>query len=307
MAGTRVGADAGSMLRLRSAAALAAVLATGAAGLSASPAAADALAACDATTAPGLQWSAPSFVAWGRQARIGANVTDPGDGPGYDDGSATLSVDAGSAGEADDPLAHDLEFVLKAPAHGASVNAAATWGMVDDTAAVLCSQTAALSVPLGIGKTLAYRAKARSTGVTWVPVGAGDCHDIAVQAISLTVSQGSVSRHLSAADQCNPAGHQRAATADWELVLADGHFHLNALKPHSSLKVRMRYALRVGPRRVASGSLSLVRSYRPDRLILMPQPGFLDYCVHGFYGVHWFGNKVGCRIPGSFKIHLALV
>jgi hypothetical protein len=297
------------MLRLCSAIALAAVLATGAAGISASPAAADQLAACDATTAPGLQWSAPSFVAWGRTARIGANVTDPGDGPGYNDGSAALSVDAGSASEADDPLDHDLEFVLKAPANRANVNAAATWGMVDDTGAVLCAQTAALSVPLGIGKTLTYRAKARSTGVTWLPVGAGDCHDIALQNVSLTVSQGSVSRRLSAADQCNPAGHRRAATADWELVLSDGRFHLNALKPHSSLKVRMRYALRVGPRRVSSGSLSLVRSYKPDRLILLlgTKPGFLEYCVHGRYGVHWFGNNVGCRIPGSFKIHLALV
>ena len=143
------------MLRLRSALALAAVLATGAAGITASPAvAADQLAACDATTAPALQWSAPSFVAWGRQARIGANVTDPGDGPGYNDGSAKLSVDAGSAGEANDPLNHDFESVPKAPALAASVNAAATWGMVDDTGAVLCGQTAALSVPLGIGKTL---------------------------------------------------------------------------------------------------------------------------------------------------------
>ena len=296
------------MLRLRSAAALAAILATSAAGLSPSPAAAaDQLAACDAATAPGLQWSAPSFLAWGRAARIGANATDPGDGPGYDDGSVALSVDAGSARATGDPLDHDFEFVLTAPAHGVGVNAAATWAMVDDTGTVRCSQTAALSVPLGIGKTATYRAKAHGGAVSWAPVGVGDCHDIALQGISLTVSQGAVSRRLSAADQCKPAGHQRVATPNWELVLADGQFHLNALKPHSSLKVRMRYALRVGPRRVASGSLSLVRAYRPDRLILMPQKGFLDYCVHGFYGVHWFGNKVGCRIPGAFNIHVALI
>jgi hypothetical protein len=301
-------ADGRSMLRLRSLAALTAVLALGAAALSPAPAAAaDQLAACDAATAPGLQWSAPSFLAWGRETRIGANVTDPGDGPGYDDGSVAFGVDAGSQSAADDPVAHDLEFVVKAPAHGESVNAAANWAMVDETGAVRCAQSAALSVPLGAGKTLAFRPKASSTGVSWAPVGAGDCHEIAVQAISLTVSQGGVTRRLSAADQCDPAGHQRVATHDWELVLSGGRFHLNALRPHSSLKVRMRYALRVGPRRVASGSLSLVRAYKPDHLILMPEPGFLEECVHGLYGVHWFGNKVGCRIPGSFKIHLALV
>ena len=303
-----MGADGGSMLRLRSAAALAAILATSAAGLSPSPAAAaDQLAACDPATAPGLQWSAPSFLAWGRAARIGANATDPGAGPGYDDGTVALSVDAGSARAAGDPVDHDFEFVLKAPAHGAGVNAAATWAMVDDTGTVRCSQTAALSVPLGIGKTAAYRAKAHGSAISWVPVGVGDCHDIALQGISLTVSQGAVSRRLSAADQCKPAGHQRVATANWELVLAGGQFHLNALQPHSSLKLRMRYALRVGPRRVASGSLSLVRTYKPGRLILLPDPAFQAVCVGGLYGVHWFGSKVGCRIPGSFTLHLSLV
>src|SRR5260370_1258140 len=101
------------MLRLRRAAALAAVLALGASALSASPAvAADPIAACDAATAPGLQWTAPSFLAWGRQARIGANVTDPGSGPGYEDGSVALRADAGRAGEAASPLDHDIEFVL---------------------------------------------------------------------------------------------------------------------------------------------------------------------------------------------------
>lgn len=308
MARTRVGVDAGDMLRLRNALALAAVLATGAAGISASPAgAADQLAACDATTAPGLQWSAPSFLAWGRTARIGANVTDPGDGPGYNDGSAKLSVDAGSASEANDPLNHDLEFVLKAPAQGATVNAAATWGMVDQTGAVLCGQTAALSVPLGVGKTLSYRARAAGTGITWLPVGAGDCHDIAVQGISLTVSQGGASRRLAAADQCNPAGQKSVGTRDWKLTLSGGKFHFIALQPHSSLKTRMRYALRVGPRRVASGSLSLVRTYKPGRLILLPDPAFQSVCVGSIYGVHWFGSKVGCKIPGVFSIHLSLV
>jgi hypothetical protein len=296
------------MRRLRSATALLAILSIAVAGLSPAPAsAADPLPACDAATAPGLQWSAPAFVAWGRQARIGANATDPGDGPGYDDGSVALSVDSGSAGATADPVDHDFEFVLMAPAHGSGVNAAATWAMVDPTGTVRCSQTAALNVPLGIGRTLAYRARARSNGVTWVARGAGDCHDVALEGVSLTVSQGSVSRRLRAADQCKLAGPQRVATADWELVLAGGQFHLNALRPHSSLKVRMRYALRVGPRRVASGSLSLVRVYRPDRLILLPEPGFHEYCAGGLYGVHWFGDRVGCRIPALFKIHVALV
>ncbi|MDX6573093.1 MAG: hypothetical protein QOC86_2249, partial [Gaiellales bacterium] len=83
------------MIHLRRAA-LIAVLATAACGLAAAPAsAADPLAPCDATAVPGLQWSAPPFLAWGREARIGANVGDPGAGPGYDDGSVALSVDAG--------------------------------------------------------------------------------------------------------------------------------------------------------------------------------------------------------------------
>ena len=104
------------MIRLRTAVVVAALMATAASGLSASPAlAADQVAACDPTAAAGLTWSAPSFLAWGRQDRIGANVDDPGDGPGYAEDSAALSVDAGSASLASDPMDHDLEFVLKAP------------------------------------------------------------------------------------------------------------------------------------------------------------------------------------------------
>jgi hypothetical protein len=296
------------MFRLRSAAAASVVLATALSGFSASPAAAaDQLAACDAATAPGLQWSAPSFLAWGREARIGANVTDPGAGPGYDDGSVALTVDAGSAAEANNPLDHDLEFVLKAPAHGSTANAAATWTMVDETNTVRCAQTAALSVPLGFGKSLRYRPKAQGTGgITWAPVGAGDCHDIALQAISLTVSQGSLTRRLNAADQCRPAGHKRVATRDWELVLTGGQFHLRALRAHSSLKTRMRFALRVGSRRVASGSVSLTRTFRPARLIIVSNPAFQTVCV-GHYAPKWYGSEVGCMIPGLFSLHLALV
>ena len=292
------------MFRLRSAATLAAILATAASGLAASPAAAaDQLAACDAATAPGLQWSAPSFLAWGREARIGANVANPGAGPGYEDGSVAVTVDAGSAAEANDPLDHDLEFALKAPAHGATATAAANWTMVDETGTVRCAQTAALNVPLGLGKSLRYRATAQGAGgIAWVPVGAGDCHDIALQAISLTVSQGGVTRRLNAADQCHPAGHARTATADWELVLAGGQFHLRALRAHSSLRTRMRYALRVGSRRVASGSVSLVRTFRPARLIIVSNPAFQTVCV-GHYAPKWYGSEVGCMIPGAFSLH----
>jgi hypothetical protein len=295
------------MFRLRNAAVLAAVLGAAISGLSASPAAAaDQLAACDPATAPGLKWTAPSFLAWGRQALVGANVTDPGNGPGYADGSLALSVDGVTAAESDAPVDHDFEFGLEAPARGTVVNASASWTMVDETGTVSCAQTTALSVPLGFGRLLDFRAKKLSKGITWVPVGAGDCHDVAVEPISLTVTQGSVSRQLRATDQCKPAGHRRAVTRDWELVLANGHFQLHALSAHSSLRTRMRYALRVGSRRVASGSLSLVRTYKPGRLILLPEKGFLDYCVHGLYGVHWFGSKVGCRIPGTLAVRLAL-
>jgi hypothetical protein len=295
-----------SMIHLRRAA-LTAVLATAACGLAASPASsADPLAPCDATAAPGLQWSAPSFLAWGREARIGANVADPGAGPGYDDGSVALSVDAGSASEAADPVAADVEFVLKAPSRGAVANAAATWAMIDEAGTARCAQSTALSVPLGSGKELRFHARAvGGSGITWVPVGAGDCHDVALEPISLTVSQGGATRRLGAPDECHPAGDRRIATPDWELTLAGGQFHLRALKPHSSLKTRLRYALRVGSRRVSSGSLSLVRAFRPARLIIVSDPAFQSQCV-GHFAPQWFGAQVGCKIPGSFSLRLAL-
>lgn len=296
------------MIRLRTAVVVAALLATAASGLSASPAlAADQVAACDPTAAAGLAWSTPSFLAWGRQDRIGANVNDPGDGPGYAEDTASLNVDAGSASLAPDPMDHDLEFVLKAPSHGSVLHADASWDQVDAEDTVTCGQSAAMSVPLGFGKTLRFKPKLLKDGVAWVAAGAGDCHDISLQAISLTVQQGAVKRELKAADQCNPAGSKRVSTPDWELVLADGQFELHALKPHSSLKTRMRYALRVGPRRVASGSLSLVRIYKPERLIVVSDQDFQSVCVHGRYQPKWYGSVVGCKIPGAFKLRVAPV
>jgi hypothetical protein len=296
------------MFHLRKVAVVAAVLATAGSGLAASPAvAADPLTACDPALAPGLTWSTPSFLAWGRQARIGANVADPGDGPGYADGSVAFDVDAGSASAASDPVDHDLEFVLKAPAHGSALNGSASWTLVDATGTVRCAQSATLDVPLGIGKTLRFAAKAQKNGVTWAARGAGDCHDIALQAISLTVQQGGVQRRLTADDQCNPAGSGRIATPDWEIVLAHGTFQLHARTAHSSLKARLRYALRVGPRRVASGSLSLVRTYRPVRLIVIANPAFQDFCVHGIYPMKWYGATIGCKIPGAMSVRLKLV
>jgi hypothetical protein len=295
------------MLHLRRAVVVASVLVAAALGLSASPAmAADPLAACDPALAPGLTWSAPSFVAWGRQARIGADVADPGDGPGYQDDSVALAVDAGSASAAATPVDHDLEFVVTAPARGSALHGSATWTLVDQAGVAICAQSAAPSVSLGAGKTLRFAPKARKNGIAWAASNPGDCHDIALQSVSLTVQQGAVTRRLSAADQCDPAGSPRVATRDWELELKNGAFELHALSPHSSLKTRLRYALRVGSRRVASGSLSLVRTYRPVKRILWSNMHFLDLCVHGLYKPYAFGNTLACDIPGAFSLHLKL-
>ena len=88
--------------------------------------------------------------------------------------------------------------------------------------------------------------------------------------------------------------------------MAGGRFQLHALKTHSSLKTRLRYALRVGPRRVASGSVSLVRHYKPGRLIDVSNVDFQPMCVHGRYQPKWYGNTVGCKIPAVFSIRIAL-
>jgi hypothetical protein len=184
------------------------------------------------------------------------------------------------------------------------VNATATWTLVDATGTVRCTQTAALSIPLGHGKTLKFAPKLQKNGVAWFASGAGDCHDIAVQALSLTVQQAGVMRRLTAADQCNLAGAGRVSTADWELSIAKGRFQLRGLSPHSSLKARLRFALRAGPRRIASGSLALVRVFRPERLIVIADPAFQDICVHGIYPMKWYGATIGCKIPGAMSVAL---
>jgi len=287
---------------------VAAVMVTAGSMISASPAsAADAVAACDPALAPGLKWSAPSFLAWGRQARVGANVEDVLEGPVYADGSIALAVDSGSATASSSPVDSDLEFVLKAPAHGAAVTGNASWSLVDETGTVRCAQTAAVNVPLGAGKLLRYAAKLQKNGVAWSATGAGDCHDVALEPISLTVQQGAVTRRLSAADQCKPAGAKRVSTPDWELALKNGRFELRAVTMHSSLKTRLRYAVRVGSRRVASGSLSLVRVYRAERLIVVSDAAFQSICVHGIYPMRWYGSQVGCKIPGAMSVRLKLV
>ncbi|MDX6597057.1 MAG: hypothetical protein QOE87_944 [Gaiellales bacterium] len=295
------------MIRLRPAAAVAAaVLVTGMCGLSASPAvAADvATTACDPALAPGLAWSAPSFLAWGREGRVGANIQDAGNGPAYADGSVALALDTGSATASPSPIDSDLEYVVKAPARGTAIAANATWALVDATQTVRCGQAVALNVPLGSGKTLRYATKLQSNGVTWSAIDAGDCHDIALQPVSVTVQQGGVTRRLTAPDQCKPSGAKRVSTPDWELVLKDGAFALRALPTHSSLKARLRFALRVGSRRVASGSLSLLRTYRPVRLIVVADAEFQSVCVHGIYPVLWYGATVGCKVPGALSVRL---
>ncbi len=161
-------------------------------------------------------------------------------------------------------------------------------------------------MPLGEGKTLRFTPALRKNGVSWVAAGAGDCHDIAVRELTLTVRQGAVTRRLSAPDQCAPAGTRRAGTADWEIVLVDGHFELNVLKAQSSVKTRLRYTLRAGPRRVSSGALSVVRTYRPGRLIVVADVAFQDVCVHGVYPVKWYGATVGCKLPGALSMRLRL-
>ena len=197
------------MTRLRNVLALAALLATASFGLSLSPAAAadQAAAACDPAQAPGLTWSVPSSLAWGRVARIGANVVDPAvGGLAYADGSVALAVDSGSVHAASDPVDHDLEFVVTAPTSGSAVAANATWALADDALTTRCAQTAALSIPIGVGKILKFAAKGEGNSVAWAGIGAGDCHDVALKPISLTVQQGGVTRHLNADDQCNPTG-----------------------------------------------------------------------------------------------------
>jgi hypothetical protein len=295
------------MIRLRSVTVLVAVLATAASGVAAWPAAAaDQAAACDPALPAGLTWSVPSALAWGREARIGANVLDTVGGAAYQDDSVVVGVDGGKVHAAPDPVDHDLEFVVRAPASGTTVAAGATWLLTDDTASTHCAQSAALSIPIDSGKILRYSAARKHNDITWTPVGAGNCHDAAIDAISLTLRQGGMTRHLTAPDQCHPSGNQHVSTRDWELSVGDGAFRLTPLKAHSSLRARMRYVLRVGSRRVASGSLELVRRYRPSKLIRYGHDAsFWDVCIHGVHQrMISTATTMGCIVAGSLTVRL---
>ena len=284
--------------------ALVAVSAIGS-GLSASVASAADPVACDPVAAPGLTWSAPPFLAWGRSDRIGADIAGSAGGVGYSDGSVAVSVDAGSETVAPAAVGHDLEFVLAAPAHGAAMHASTIWTQTDPTGTAPCTQAAALTIPLGAGRILHFDTKALSDGgIAWMAQGAGDCHDVAMQSVSLTVQQGGTTRRVSAADQCDPAGARHAATPNWRLALKKGHFELHALPAHSSLTTRLRFALRVGQRRVAAGWVSLVRTYQPAQQIVISNSAFQGTCVHGIYKVHWIGSTIGCDVPAFASVTL---
>ena len=99
-------------------------------------------------------------------------------------------------------------------------------------------------------------------------------------------------------------------TRDWDLSIGGGAFHLASLKPHSSLHARMRYVLRVGSRRVASGSLALVRDYRPVRTIKFHDRDFYPICIHGMgpklLKVITTATGTACVVEGSFKVRLTL-
>jgi hypothetical protein len=295
------------MMRLRTGFVAMLALAAIGSGLSASVASAADPIACDPAVAPGLTWTAPPFLAWGRSERIGADIADAAGGTSYAAGSVAVSLDGGSAVAAPDAVNHDLEFVVAAPAHGAALHAGTTWTQTDASGTATCGQSAALAIPLGAGRILRFVPKALSDGgISWTAQGAGDCHDVALQAVSLTVQQGGATRRVSAADQCDPAGTRHAGTRNWQLVLKKGSFELHALPAHSSLTTHLRFALRVGQRRVATGSVSLVRTYQAARQIVIANPSFQDVCVHGIYRVHWIGSTIGCDVPGVASVTLKM-
>jgi hypothetical protein len=271
-----------------------------------SASAAEGAGACDPALAPGLTWSAPPFFAWGRTGRIGANIAEAGAGSSYRDGSVALVVTPGSATASGAAVDSDLAFTAQAPARGTAMTGTATWVLADDATGTVCSQTAALGVPLGAGKTLSFRPTLRKNSVSWAAEGAGDCQDIAVRPLTLTVPQGAVTRRLRVADQGAPAADRRAGTADWQIAVVGGRFQLHVLKAQSSVRTRLRYALRVGSRRVSTGALSVVRTFRPGRTIVVADPAFQDICVHGIYRVQWIGATVGCKVPAELSMRLKL-
>jgi hypothetical protein len=265
-----------------------------------------AAAPCDPGLAPGVTWTAPSSLAWGRTATIGADIADPADpdSPAYLDGSIRLAVDAGAVHGASDPVDHDMEFAVTAPARGVALGLTGSWSLADAAGTVTCAQVAAMSVPLAAGAVLRYRASRDGSALAWAPAGAGDCHGAALAPATLTVQQGTTMRRIRVADQCRPASRVRVTTPDWDLRVAGGRFVLRAHAVRSSLRARLRFALRVGDRRVAAGSASLVRVYRPNHILVVGTREWWDHCVHGALKVLPGGN---CLIPGARTLQLRLL
>ena len=194
----------------------------------------------------------------------------PATGPGYADGSVALAVDAGSASASSSPVDNDLEFVLKAPARGAAVSGQRHVDARRRDRNRRCAQAAAVSVPLGVGKTLRYATKLQKNGVALV----GDrrrrlSRHRAPADQPDACSRARVTRRLTATDQCNPAGAKRVSTKDWELVLEERRVR-SCARSRRTRRSRRACAtpLRVGlaPRRLG---LALARPHlqagAPDR------------------------------------------
>ena len=163
------------------------------------------------------------------------------------------------------------------------MNAGATWTLTDATGTVRCAQSAALSVPLGIGKTLRYRPRLRARASRGFP---------SAPAIATTSRAGhqpdglagSVTRRLDAADQCNPAGPQACGHAPTgSSSSSGGQFQLNALgrTPRSRRGCATRYGSGRGASpRARSRSCATTG---PMRLIVVSDLAFQSICVHGRY------------------------
>ena len=205
------------MLRLRRAAVLAAVLATAAAGVAASPAAAAdrGRGVRSGAALPASTWTAPSFLAWGREARVGANVADPGLGPGLRRRLRPARRRRRRCAKlAASPVDSDLEFVVRAPARGVQRHGQRDLdaprrdghrrlhpvGRLHDPArrrqgSALCVADARQRRRLG---GLGRRRLPRHRAAAGQPDRAGRARSPA---------------HLTAPDQCSPAATRRVATA----------------------------------------------------------------------------------------------